>query len=59
MKFDKDKRTAFENAAKPLMEFLAKNCHQNTHVNVTSAIAELSESVCVFNTANKNELLKG
>ena len=41
-----DKREQFEEACKPLVEFLNDNCHPHVTVVVTPSSAELSEGVC-------------
>lgn len=44
----KCQRKEFEEAAKPLIEFLNNNCHPHVTVIVETNRAELSEGVCAF-----------
>ena len=45
-----DKRTTFEAAARPLIEWLAKNSHPHTSVLVDSTSAELLEGQHILKT---------
>ena len=40
----------YENAVKPLMKWLAENCHPHTKAIVESNLSELVEGVKCFNT---------
>ena len=47
---DGNKQKEFEEACKPLMKFLAKECHPHMSVHVTSSSCELLSGEAVFNT---------
>ena len=48
MSMTDEKQKAFEEAAKPLMKFLAERCNPHTSVMVTSVNAELLSGEAVF-----------
>ena len=45
MKLTDEQREKFSELAKPMMEFLAQNCHPHTSVSIDSDKAELKEGV--------------
>ena len=50
MIFNKQQRKDFEEATRPLMAFLGKNCHPHVTGVVDNASAELMEGVVMFKT---------
>ena len=50
MIFTEQQRKEFEEAARPMIEFMNNNCHPHVTVVIDTARAELSEGVCAFVT---------
>jgi hypothetical protein len=50
MDLNDQQRKEFEEAARPLIEWLNNNCHPHTTVIVDNIVAQLFEGICVFRT---------
>jgi len=46
MNINEEQRKSFEEAAKPMIQWLNEHCHPHVSVNVDCTSAELSEGVC-------------
>jgi hypothetical protein len=55
MIISEDKQKEFEQAAKPLIRFLCRNCHPHIAAYVDSCSAELLEGICVVKSIEHDQ----